>query len=320
MIPMNTHRIRTVAIGLLTALCILFTGCIEDDLSECGVGVKYRYIKNVEGVDKFPSDIDKVALYVFREDGLFHGKYEDGGDHLDSNYTMNLNLKAGNYTLVAWGNLSDDYDVTGCIPGQTRIEEFLLRLKNVNDTVHAHPGHLYWGMGTVEIKKPYTGRTYTTVDFWKDTNTIRVVTSGLPLGDNTPEGAESGTPYTCRIISRNGEYLHDNTIAGNRLTYIPSYSVEGSSFISDFVTMRELNDASITGSELVIMYHPTDGGAPKELLRTALTGLLVKASVTGDLDIDDYFLLEVEFDYTHGSATVTINDFVVVDGGGGIIG
>ena len=320
MTPINKNKIRTTAIGLLAALCTcILPGCIEDDLSECGVGIRFRYVKNVEGVDKFPSDVDRISLYVFREDGIFIGEYHDGGSRLDGNYTMNLGLKEGNYKLVAWGNLCDDYEVTPCVPGQTRLEDFMLKLKNTRDTVYAHPGHLFYGgVEEVEIKTPYTGRKYVTMDLTKNTNTIHVITSGLPLGENTSGNGDAGTPYTCRIISRNGEYNHDNSITGNRLHYIPDGTVEGGLFLSDYVVMRELNDASITGPRLVITHHPVDGGS-KVLLDTSLTELLLRVSITGDLDIDDEFTLHVEFDYTNGSMTILINDYEVV-GGGAIIG
>ena len=320
MAPKNKKKPLASALVLLAALCAcVLQGCIEDDLSECGVGIRFRYVKNVEGIDKFPSAVDRISLYVFRGDGVFVGEYRDEGARLDGNYTMNLGLKEGNYKLVAWGNLCDDYEVTPCVPGQTRLEDFMLKLKNTRDTVYAHPGHLFYGgVEEVEIKAPYTGRKYVTIDLTKNTNTVHVTMSGLPLSVDSRGGGDAGTPYSCRISSRNGEYNHDNSITGNRLHYIPACTIGENLFQSDFVIMRELNDAP-TGSRLSVTHHPS-GGDPKVLFDTDLTSLLIPVSITGDLDIDDEFHLHVEFDYTNGSVTITINDYVVVNNGGAIIG
>ncbi|MDH6321726.1 hypothetical protein M2463_003766 [Parabacteroides sp. PH5-13] len=314
--PIKEFKVRIAALCMVFLLCIVSQGCVQDDLSECGIGVQFRYIKNVDRIDKFPSAVNRITLFVFDENERYLGSYTGEGEPLKDNYIMNVPLKEGNYKLIAWGNLYDCYDITDCIPGTTTMEEFMLKVKNTDNTVSEHPVHLFYGgVEEVEVKEE-AGRKYVLIDLTKDTNTIYVSATGLPLGVDSKADYASGTPFRCAITSRNGEYYHDNSITGERLTYIPQYAVEEKKLKSDFVIMRELNDASLTESRLILTHEETE----KELLNWSLTELLLPAAITGDLDIDDEFHIDVEFDYTNGSFSIKVNDFVVVDNGGSIIG
>lgn len=316
--PINLIKNRIASFCILLLACVL-QGCVQDDLSDCGVGIKFRYIKNVDGIDKFTSSVERITLFVFDEEGYFIDEYSDEGDILKNNYTMNLPLKGGKYQLVAWGNLCEDYELTGYTRGVTKIDEVLLSLKRQDNVVNEHPTHLFYGgVESIDLQSPYTGRKYITMDMMKNTNTIYVKTKGLPVKSDTKAESAWGTEFTCTITSVNGDYRFDNSITGERLTYIPEYSRQEETLDSGFVIMRELNDGS-TGSRLIISYNGEAEKEPEILLDTDLTKLLVPASITGDLDIDDEFTLEVLFDYTSGNVTITINDWVVV-GGGSVIG
>lgn len=313
---------KTIWLAALSLLAFLFPGCIADDLSHCGVSIQYRYIMNVEGTDQFATSVDKITLFVFDREGLYMGSHTDEGDILSgSNYRMNVSLKPGEYTLVAWGNLAPEYELTSFTVGETSVDDIILALSAKDGRVEEHPTHLFFGREEIEIIHDDTGRTNVLVDMMKDTNTIRVTISGLPIeGHYADENGRvtADMPYECIITSMNRSYKFDNTIAGDdRLTYIPSNraNTEEQTLTSGFVTMRELNDGS-TGSRLVIRNNNimTKAGMPEELLDADLTKLLLPASITGDLDIDDEFSLEVVFDYTNGTAVITINGWTYSNG------
>ena len=314
--PIIKFKNRMAAFCIVITLCILSQGCVQDDLWECGIGVQFRYIKNVDRTNKFAAQVDVITLFVFDENERYLGQFSSEGETLDNNYTMNVPLKGGHYNLIAWGNLAECYTLTDCMPGETTMEEFMLRLEHLDNTVTEHPVHLFYG-GIEEVDVVADdGRKNVLIDLTKDTNSIYVTAHGLPLGVTE---TKSGTPFSCKITSRNGEYNYDNSITGDRLTYIPQYRVEEKKLKSDFVIMRELNEASLTESRLILT-HDESG---KELLNWGLTELLLPAAISGDLDIDDEFHIDVEFDQTNGSFTIKVNDWVVVEnsaGGGVIIG
>jgi hypothetical protein len=291
-------------------------GCIQDDLSECGMGVHFRYIKNVEEVDKFATAVEFVTLYVFDENDVFVTEQTETVEYLKDS-PMILPLRAGKYKLIAWGNAGDSYEIAACKPGETLLEDFVLKIKREADTVTEHPTHLFYG-GVEEVDiVSGLGRKSVLIDLMKDTNSIYVKATGLPIGQSGSEeaGTAGDNPFSCTITSINGDYKFDNSITGNRLTYIPKYTVEENVLKSDFVIMRELNDGS-TESRLIIL-HKESG---KELFNKNLVNdLLLPAATKNDLDIDDEFHINIEFDQTNGSFSVSVNDFVVIEGGGSII-
>ncbi|MDH6303633.1 hypothetical protein M2459_000433 [Parabacteroides sp. PF5-5] len=316
MLPVIFFKIRSAALTLI--FIVLLQSCIQDDLSNCGIGVRYRFVKNVEGIDKFSTSINEISLFVFDENKHFLGKYTESTAHM-YDQTMLLPLKKGKYFLVAWGGLSDDYNLTSCVVGKTIMEDFLLSLKSDQGIVNTHPADLYYGgIEEIEIKEPYTGTKYITIDMMKNTNTIHVVTSGLPFGINS--NSTHNSSYECKITSVNEAYKIDNSIVGKRLTYLPYEKIENKELFSDFVVMRELNNGS-TESNIIISETTSGGFAPKELLKIKLTDLLIEASITKDLDIDDDFKINILFDENSGHFKISIKDWVVVvNDGGNIIG
>jgi hypothetical protein len=292
-------------------LYLLMTGCIDDDMSECGVSLHYQYTRNVDGVDKFPSEVKKVNLYIFDAGGIFLDEYQVDEKQLSgSNNTVKLNLPPGKYNLVAWGNLCNDYELPVFEKGKTTMTEAVLSLKRAANTVTNHPEHLFFGsLSEVDILPALWKNQVMTIDMMKDTKKIRVIAKGL----SREELSKSG--FSCRISSVNGDYRFDNSIkSSDTLLYIPNSSVDEQHgyLVSDFVIMRELNDAS-TQSRLIITYHNPSGGPDVEIKNISLTELLLSNSKTKDLDIEDYFEIELTLDFTSGSATITIKGWGRID-------
>jgi hypothetical protein len=264
----------------------------------------------MEGIDKFSAEIKKVNLFIFDADGLFLTEYEANEKELNNAHAMYLNLPPGTYDLVCWGNLSEDYQLPVFEKGKTSVKEAMLSLKRTQSTVRNHPKSLFFGdLSKVQILPALQKKQVLTIDMIKDTKKIRVIAKGLP----PKEIAEN--KFDCRITSVNGDYMFNNAISGNeQLWYVPQTSVNSEGqLVFDFVIMRELNDGS-TRSELIFTYHPQNQ-EEKEIQRGSLTKALLFVSKTKDLDIEDYFELEVDIsvDYTNGSATIQVKGWESIE-------
>jgi hypothetical protein len=304
---MNLLKTPAVAFFLL---CMFMTGCINDDLSECGVSLHYLYTRNVDGVDKFTPEVKKVNLYIFDSDGVFLDEYQADERQLHgSNNTVKLNLPPGKYNLVTWGNLYADYELPVFEKGKTMMTEAVLSLRRTANTVTSQPGHLFFGsLSEVEIMPGLWKNQVIAMDMMKDTKKIRITAKGLSREELAAKG------FSCRITSVNGDYKFDNSVgSSDTLLYIPASSVdEQGRMISDFVIMRDLNDAS-TRSRLIFTYHNPHGGPDVEIKNVSLTELLLSLSKTKDLDIEDYFEIELTLDFTSAGATITIKGWGVID-------
>ncbi|MDH6306169.1 hypothetical protein M2459_002883 [Parabacteroides sp. PF5-5] len=299
--PINFFKIL-IAISILS-VCISFQGCINDDLSVCGVNLQFTYTRNLDGVDKFSESVERVDVFVFDSEGVYQDVYSH--ENIGSIKSMNINLSPGIYSFVVWGNLCDDYTLSQFVRGETRMNDAILKLTRVSDTITTHPGHLFHGAIFNEAVLPADQNNQTlTIDMIKDTKSITVTAVGLPV-DPTKASTDI---FACSITSVNGDYKFDNTITGyDRLHYIPYASVNADKeLISDFITMRELNDGS-TDSRLILRHNNSTTGEIKDLFNQSLVELLLPASVRGDLDIEDTFNIILEFDYVVGTVTVTVN-------------
>jgi hypothetical protein len=122
--------------------------------------------------------------------------------------------------------------------------------------------------------------------------------------------------YACRITSVNGEYKFDNSIAASeRLSYIPRSSVdEQGRLVSDFVVMRELNNGS-TKSRLTFVHLNPGRNDEKELFSASLTDILLSLSKSKNLDVEDYFEIEMTLDQADGQASISIKGWGTIETG-----
>ncbi|MDR1918328.1 MAG: FimB/Mfa2 family fimbrial subunit [Tannerellaceae bacterium] len=297
--------------GMMAFLLLLMQGCVMDDLSECGVSIHYQYTKNTDCVDKFLTEVKKVSLFVFDAQGLFLNEYTAETEQLNGGNLMYLNIPPGTYTLVAWGNLGDDYELPAFEKGKTKLKDARLSLKRSDNKCSRPPGSLFFGaLPQIKILPALQKKQILTIDMMKDTKQIRVITKGLSAQEIAQQ------KYNCSIASANGDYRFDNTIASSeRLYYIPQSSVNAQGdWISDFVVMRELNDGS-TQSKLSVNIHNPEGKAGKELFRVDLPPLLLARSKSKNLDIEDAFEIEITLDFTNGSASVHIKGWSTIETG-----
>jgi hypothetical protein len=303
-------KFRTIVFGLLAALLFSIQGCIEDDLSVCGVSVTFAYTRNTARADKLDSIVNQINLFVFDAQGKFVDLYTSKGT-IYKGYTMTLPLLPGEYEFIAWGNLSEDYEINTFERGVTTRTEAMLSLRRGEDNVvNNRIGDLFHGSERMVVKPDLQSNQRDTVDLIKDTKNIIVTVKGLPIEANaTPEDCG----YACSITSRNGDYKFDNSIiATKQLQYIPQARIdEERNLIADFITLRE-QETNITQSKLIVTRTsapPTRADLGTELQSLNLVELLSPIAVRNGfvLDIEDRFEIELIFDFANGTCSIFIN-------------
>jgi hypothetical protein len=310
-------RVKIVAITLFFAAS-LATGCTKEDLSVCGVDVCFKYDYNIYETDQFSSRVNKLDLYVFDSDGRFLERYEIEGP-FGEEFKMHLDLPAGTYNFVVWGDRGDEYLVSSFVSPSTRqataMHEATLSLTAGNGgRVETFPTGLYHGAQSDVAIRPYGDEVM--MSLVKNTKEVTAVFNGLPVSD------EAAGNLVCRIEAVNGNYTFTNRLTeGNRrLVYVPqmrSNFPEEPVVSFDFVTMR-LFAGNECQSRLILEYHPDNGGTMIELVDVPLTDAIKQ--MYPNVDFDRRCEYELQFDcsgYTFSDLTISINGWIVTESPGG---
>lgn len=300
---MKTSRIKKIILALfIGGIIILLTGCIKEDLSNCGeyLTLKFRYITSPESRSGslFP-EIDRLSVFVFDESGRFVYRANDASIRITDAYSMPLPLHPGCYRFIVWAGLDEHYLLPPCIAGETEMEEFILQLKRESDnTVPRHPALLYHGMEELVEFKPLEAKCIT-IGLRRITNTIRVIAHNL----------EPETLHDISIEDDNGTYHYTGEIVpDDLLTYLPVYpttKTQADPLVADFNVMRlqagrdarlKIRDAS---------------GTPK--YNEALIDKLLGNNPNIDFDYDHDFTIEITFGDGYIPVSIKINGWEIIE-------
>lgn len=227
--------IRTVAAKVCVASVCLLTlascdGWLYQDEGDCSVHyrLKFRYDKNLKWADAFANEVSSVHLYAFNRSGVLVWQMDERVDpSTAANYSMELDLPAGDYKLLAWCGLRNDgernesFSVPEAIVGETRMEQLQCALNRKRDDLGAYSEDRLYRLfhGTLDVSLPSDddGGTYDyTMYLTKNTNHIRVILhhlSGVDVDVNQ---------FTFRIEDENGLMAHDNELMKDEnITYRP---------------------------------------------------------------------------------------------------
>lgn len=319
---MNIQCRYILSVSLLSVIFLLH-GCMKEDWSDCGLYLQFKYTNHPEQTDKFAEEIQAVRLFVFDAEKRFVGEWQHNSS---SGNQIRIPLEKGTYTLVAWGNLSEDFKISDFNVGSTTFDEVFLSLsRDAEQTVNVRPKSLFHGMvSNIYVKQ--VGLQKQEIDFVHDVNHVQVKVDGLPVeAANMSTTGRGITPapntrFALFITSDNADLKFDNSRKMNSpyVTYTPLYSQTETQLNTDFSLMRLWAGDN---SRLKLL-HQEDNGTWSTRYEESLTDLLLKNPAT-DLARMSNFSISLEFDYTYTLISITVNGWKEVindDGQGGIIG
>lgn len=227
--------IRNVAAKVcMASVCLLaMSSCdswLYEEEGDCSVyyRLKFRYDRNLKWADAFANEVSSVHLYAFDPAGVLVWQREDRVDPATAeNYSMLLDLPAGDYKLLAWCGLRNDgeHDESFSVPeariGETRMDQLQCALNRKHDESGAYSeDHLYRLFhGTLDVSLPVNddGGSYEyTMPLTKNTNHVRVILQHLS-GEDVDKA-----DFIFRIDDENGLMAHDNELmADENINYRP---------------------------------------------------------------------------------------------------
>ena len=145
-------------VAYISMLLWLITGCVNEDFSDCPQGsfqVAFEYVHHTDNIcpDRFNIDVQQIDLYVFDAAGCFLKCITRKGTPFPKDFRIDPELSTGSYTLVAWGNLTDEVTLQPAfIAGQTTLEQALLSLNAAEDrSVNHRLTPVFHAMKQVEV-------------------------------------------------------------------------------------------------------------------------------------------------------------------------
>lgn len=217
--------IRTVAAKVCVASVCLLTlascdGWLYQDEGDCSVHyrLKFRYDKNLKWADAFANEVSSVHLYAFNRSGVLVWQMDERVDpSTAANYSMELDLPAGDYKLLAWcglrnyGERNESFSVPEAIVGETRMEQLQCALNRKRDDLGAYSEDRLYRLfhGTLDVSLPADddGGSYEYVmPLTKNTNHIRIILQHLSGEDVNKDD------FILRIDDENGLMAHDNEL------------------------------------------------------------------------------------------------------------
>jgi len=205
--------------------------------------ITFKYDYNTLSTDAFHTQVDKVELYVFGKDGSFLFKQtEEGAALATGNYSMRLDIPAGQYKLMAWAGARSSYTIKELTPGTSTITDMTLQLKRDPSLIINKEVEPLWYGEILDIN--YSGAVIQTetINLIKDTNKLRFVFQGF-----TSDWTVEMNDYSYQIIASNGLMDYKNELLkDDSLSYQPYYMEQKnpSGMVIEMNTMRLMADRS----------------------------------------------------------------------------
>ncbi|MEG1464831.1 MAG: FimB/Mfa2 family fimbrial subunit [Mucinivorans sp.] len=301
---------KTYGAALALLVSLLLFGCTKEDLSDCGMVVTFSHT-STDTQEVFPEDLKQIDLFVFDDKGLFVEQHRVEGISSKETSNIRLFLAAGNYTMVAWGNLNEDYTLSTLKKGQTTLAEATLSLVRANNQVTKRLGSLYHGQIT-DVAIVGSGYSEKNIEMMNDANTFSITVKGLSVeADATPE--KVAKQYPMYVTDNNGDYKFDNTLALKEpLTYIPTYQIVDGNIVIQTTVLRLFEKGATT-----LMMEKEQKARATQTLGWNLVELILKSGAIKDqqgLDRCDTYDIEIELDdQTNTTTTIKVNGWVVYD-------
>lgn len=226
----NAMAKTCMALACLLAFSSCSNSWLYEEEGDCSVyyRLKFRYDMNLKWADAFANEVTSVHLYAFDKSGvLAWQKAEQIVSGTAENYSMLLDLPAGDYKLLAWCGLRNDgereesFSVPEARVGETQMEQLQCTLNRRYDESGAYSKERLYRLfhGTLDVSLPSNddGGSYDyTMYLTKNTNHVRVILQHLS-GEDVNEA-----DFIFRIDDENGLMAHDNELmADENINYRP---------------------------------------------------------------------------------------------------
>ena len=283
--------LRHIAMWFVLIGSLIMTSCdsFNEDLLECRLFVKFKYDYNMEFVDAFHSQVDKVELYVFDKDGKFLFKQAEEGSTLGTgSYLMEVKLPVGQYQFMAWAGAHDSYDITSLQAGVSSITDLKLQLKREETLIIDKELEPLW-YGEIN-NVDFTGTTDQTeiINLIKDTNKVRFVFQG----SNEDSWGVDVNAYTYEIIESNGYLAHDNSLLGDDNLSFRPYHIEQKNLAAGIVELNTMRFLANRNARFVV----TEKATGKKVFNINLTDFLVMTKIEGhNMSAQEYLDRESEY-------------------------
>lgn len=266
---------RTIA-GLLAAVMVCGTavscgGFIFEDEGDCSVSyrVRFRYDWNIKFADAFAHEVRRVTLYVLDEDGgIVLTKTESGDNLAAEGYSMEIDVPAGKYELIAWCD-AGEYRSWASENKEARREDLVRTLDtkrqdNGSAYTDGRLDYIYYGHLSEADFTADEGQVTVTMPLMKDTNNFRVVLqhlSGKPVDKDK---------FDFFITDDNGKMDWDNSLQPcDSITYRAWSVSSGSAEVGASEETFGVALAELTTGRLVT------GHRPRLSIRNRETGAIV---------------------------------------------
>ena len=176
--------------ALACGMAVSCGGLIYEDEGDCAVSyrVRFRYDMNMKYADAFAHEVRSVTLYVLGEDGgIVWSKTESGDALAAEGYSMEVDVPAGKYGLLAWCDADEYKSWTFSQPKVRGDLSCALNVKRDSDGSAYKDGRiddLYYGYLSEADFTADEGSVMVTLPLMKNTNYFKVVLqhlSGKPV-------------------------------------------------------------------------------------------------------------------------------------------
>lgn len=160
-----THSLLAATVMACVTSCKGLIERYDDAICEYNVQLRYNYNReNTSSLNVLTDYVSKLDEYIFDSDGVLFAVNPLQKDKCTGEWISELELPAGRYSVITWGNLHTTCNISQAQVGITRREEMLLTLNN--------PCAIYTGYQNNSDPLFYGYRTFTVTA--KDISRIRV--------------------------------------------------------------------------------------------------------------------------------------------------
>lgn len=335
----KTHQLFLLFLGLLLSAGCL-TGCIKDDLSDCPINedpepdhdpepttgtlrlaltyTMHNTQENGRYIDLFNEQVRKVDVFVFDEAGQFLQQItEEAAPQFAENYTKEIELPAGDYQFVVWGNHYEDETVHNCAEEGHLLEDgrmTLLQTSQGGNQIEMLTDSLFHGYTPEKVTVVEGTDQVVPIDLMKNRNDVRVVVRWREKG--MAEGfclrPEHAKNITATLIDNNATYdFQNNVVEKQEVTYLPGrfaewynplfhgemdvYPTEQEyTYVADFSQLRLMKD----NQEARLVIRQDDKVVYDHSLMDLITRL-EQYQTQEALDREDRYLIELFFECEH---------------------